>query len=147
MRAILRTCMILVTLAALSGPLFASAGTPVTYVVIVNPRNPSRVLSRKFVSEAFLKKTTRWSDGEVIRPVDLAEGTPARGTFTKDMLQRSVAAVKIYWQQIIFSGRDLPPPELSADQDVVRFVMKHGGAIGYVSAAAPVGDAVVVKVQ
>jgi hypothetical protein len=51
--------------------------------------------------------------------------------------------VRSYWQQLIFSGRDVPPPELDSDADVVKYVSKHAGAIGYVSGN---GDLAGVKV-
>ena len=38
----------------------------------------------------------------------------------------------MYWQQRIFSGRDVPPPEFELDREVVEYVLKHAGAIGYV---------------
>ena len=53
----------------------------------------------------------------------------------------SVAAVKLYWQQAVFSGRDVPPPELDSEQEVVRFVLRNPGAIGYVSDGADIGAA------
>jgi hypothetical protein len=46
-----------------------------------------------------------------------------------------VGAVRSYWQQRIFSGRDVPPPELDSDEAVVAFVARSPGGIGYVSAA------------
>lgn len=126
---------LLAALAALVVPIgLVSAETPPAppYLVIVNPANASSTASRKFVSDAFLKKATRWPNGDVIRPVDQAADSGVRRRFSEDVLQRSVAAVKSYWQQMIFSGRDLPPPELASDEDVVAFVAKHPGAIGYV---------------
>jgi hypothetical protein len=116
--------------------------TPPPYLLIVNSANTSNSASRRFVGDAFLKKTTRWPKGEVIRPADLAAVAGVRRRFTEDVLNRSVAAVRSYWQQMVFSGRDLPPPELDSDQEVVKFVIKHPGAIGYVA-----GDASVVGVK
>src|SRR5437870_3906017 len=83
----------------------ATAAAPV-YVVIVHPENPAGTVSRKFLADAFLKKTTRWDHGEVIRPVDLGPDSPVRRRFSEDVLKRSVAAVRNYWQQVIFAGRD-----------------------------------------
>jgi hypothetical protein len=116
----------------------APATAPPAYRVIVNPANPASAVDRRFVAEAFLKKTTRWSDGTPIRPADQGADRPARQRFSEEVIGRSVAAVKTYWQQAVFSGRDLPPPELDSDDDVVRWVLKHEGAIGYVSGAANV---------
>jgi ABC-type phosphate transport system substrate-binding protein len=106
------------------------------FVVIVHPDNPLAATNRKLLSDAFLKKVTRWGNGELIRPVDQAPETGVRRKFSEDVLNRSVAAVRSYWQQIIFSGRDVPPPELPGDAEVVRYVVGHSGAVGYVSGSA-----------
>jgi hypothetical protein len=55
--------------------------------------------------------------------------------------------VRAYWQQRIFSGRDVPPPELDSDQQVVDYVMKYPGAIGYVSGAADLKGARAVQIR
>jgi ABC-type phosphate transport system substrate-binding protein len=97
--------------------------------------------------DVFLKRTTRWNDGEAIRPVDQRPDSTARRRFSETILQRSVAAVKSYWQQRIFSGRDLPPPELDSDDAVVSYVTKHRGAVGYVSGTAKLERAKPVQIQ
>jgi ABC-type phosphate transport system substrate-binding protein len=117
------------------------------YRVIVNPRNSIASADRSFLADAFLKKTTRWRSGDVILPADLGADSPVRRKFTEDVLNRSVTAVRSYWQQMIFSGRDIPPPELDSDEEVVRYVVKHPGAVGYVSGSADVGAAKVVSVK
>ena len=104
--------------------------------VIVHPSNPLRAVERGFLADAFLKKVTRWEEGEGIKAVDLRADNPVRRRFTEDVLKRSLGAVRSYWQQRIFSGRDVPPPELESDDAVVAFVAKYPGAVGYVSGAA-----------
>jgi ABC-type phosphate transport system substrate-binding protein len=115
--------------------------------LIVNPANPVSGLDRSFVAEAFLKKTTRWPNDELIRPVDLEADSPVRRRFSDEVLKRSVAAVKSYWQQLVFSGRGLPPPELDNEDQIVRFVLKNLGAIGYVSGSTDIEGAKVISVR
>jgi len=109
---------------------------PPEFRVIAHPGHPEGSVERAFLADAFLKKVTRWSSGEAIRPVDLRPNAPARKRFTEVVLKRSVGAVRSYWQQRIFSGRDVPPPEVDTDEAVLAFVTKHPGALGYVSGAA-----------
>lgn len=133
-RLLFSTLALALTLVALGGPLFAQARpSPPAYVVIVNPNNPANEADRRFLEDAFLKKITRWSNDEVIKPVDLSPSSPVRRRFSDEVLHRSVEAVKGYWQQRIFSGRDVPPPEFDNEDDVVRFVAQHEGGLGYVS--------------
>lgn len=131
--------------------LLAAASVPAelprsTYVVIVRPENPVPKLDRRFLTEAFLRRTTRWPDDTPIRPVDLGPDSPARASFSQEILALSVASVRNYWQQRIFSGQGLPPPEL-ADDAVVSYVLSHPGAIGYVTAGTRVKGARVVDVH
>lgn len=125
----------------------ARAEGPPAFRIVVHPENPAAALNREFVTDVFLKRATRWPDGEAAHPVDQRADSSARKAFSDGVLRRSVSAVKRYWQQRIFSGRDLPPPEFDGDDAVVSYVLKHRGAIGYVSGSAKLGDAKAVSVQ
>jgi ABC-type phosphate transport system substrate-binding protein len=117
------------------------------FIVIVNAENPTRSLSKDFLEEAFLKRKTEWGDRELLKPVDQHPESRVRERFSERVLHRSVAAVKSYWQQRIFSGRGVPPPELESDQAVVAYVHKHRGAIGYVSGSAQLGGVKAITVR
>jgi ABC-type phosphate transport system substrate-binding protein len=123
------------------------SGDAHTYVIIVNPSNPIGSVDRDFLADAFLKKVTAWPKGDVIRPVDLPGSSRVRHDFSETVLRRSISEVKGYWQQRIFSGRDVPPPELDDDAAVVAYVLKYGGAVGYVSAGTNLNGARIVSVQ
>jgi hypothetical protein len=114
---------------------------PAAYRIIVHPNNPVTSVSQGFLQDAFLKKRTRWAGNVVIQPVDLKPASPVRIKFSQEVLGRPVAAVRSYWQQRIFSGRDVPPPELEGDEAVVSHVLKHEGAVGYVSGTADLAGA------
>ena len=113
----------------------AQGRTP-TYQIIVHPHNDQLSVDRQFVADAFLKKISTWPTGEVLRPADLVSSSAVRRSFSEEVLHRSVPDVKGYWQQRIFSGRDVPPPEFDTDEDVIKYVLKYEGAVGYVSANA-----------
>ena len=145
--ACLRAAFALALLVAGSGARASAEEAPPAFVVIANAKNPSNGSPREFLSDAFLKKTTRWDDGEAIRPVDLGPGASARRAFSQKVLDRSVAAVRSYWQQRIFSGRELPPPELGSDDAVIEYVQRNRGAVGYVSGTAHLHDVKVLPVR
>jgi hypothetical protein len=131
------------SLAFASAP--AAGGDSPDFKVVVAPDRAGPA-ARGFLADAFLKNITRWPDDETIRPVDQKPDAPARRKFSEQVLRRSVAAVKTYWQQRIFSGRGVPPPELDSDEAVVRYVESHPGAVGYISGSAPVGKTRVIAV-
>jgi len=111
-------------------PLSAQNG----YLLIVHPSVSVDRITPAEVSDLFLKKTERWPDGSRAFPVDQVESASVRASFSREVLDRAVSAIKAYWQQRIFSGRDVPPPEKGSDRDVVEFVRATPGAVGYVSA-------------
>jgi ABC-type phosphate transport system substrate-binding protein len=112
--------------------------------VIVHPEVAATKVDRKFVTDAFLKKRTRWGDDQLIRPVDLGASSSVRRRFSDDILGRSIDAVRRYWNQQVFSGRGVPPPQVENEAAVVEYVLTHPGAIGYVTAGTDVRGAKIV---
>ena len=120
------------------------SGAAEPFVVIVNAANPASAMPAEELASAFLKKVQRWPQGDEIMPVDLTDESRIRESFSRLVLQKSTAAVKAYWQKMIFSGRQVPPPEKVSSADVVAFVRANRGGIGYVAADAPLGAGVKV---
>lgn len=110
--------------------------------IIVNARNSSSVMTKKQVASLFLKRITRWENGAKVMPVDLKYDAEIREKFSKAFLNKGIHSVKAYWDLQLFAGHEVPPPEKSSDFDVIRYVSKNPGAIGYVSAATPLAPQV-----
>jgi ABC-type phosphate transport system substrate-binding protein len=125
----------------------ARAEQDLAFRVVVDPENPATELTREVVAEVFLKASTRWPDGATIKPVDQKPEAAVRKAFSERILKRTIPAVRSYWQQRIFSGRDVPPPELESDEAVIRYVRENRGAVGYVSGATSPGGTKVVSVK
>jgi len=111
------------------------AGPQTEFFVVVNAANPMTEIDRDGLSKIFLKRSTMWSSGKAIQPVDLPIDAASRGAFSKAVLHKSVTAVRAYWQQQIFSGRDVPPAEKPSESDVLDVVKSDVNAIGYVSSS------------
>lgn len=130
---------LILTIGVLSSPSTARAQE---FTVIVNAANPIASMPRDDVAKLFLKKTVSWQSGAAASPVELPAAAKAREAFARAVLNKSIAQVKSYWQQQIFSGRDVPPPEKQSENDVVAFVRSNPGAIGYVSKGVDIGRGV-----
>jgi ABC-type phosphate transport system substrate-binding protein len=146
-----RACVLLASTAAasviLAFGLDGSAQSRSEFKLIVHPDNPLGSTTRRFVSDAFLRNVGKWGDGRGIMPADLRADAKVRERFSDRVHGRSVAAVKRYWQQRIFSGSGVPPPELESEEAMIAYVLKHRGAIGYVSAETAVGKAKTLAVR
>lgn len=117
------------------------------FQVIVHPENRVDTLSREFLRNAFLKKSTEWGPGGTIRPVDLSSKFSVREQFVHDVLKKTPSQLKTYWNQQIFSGKGVPPPEAKSAADVVSYVLANPGAVGYLPADADPGKAKVVRMR
>ncbi|MEM1204641.1 MAG: hypothetical protein AAGN66_15540 [Acidobacteriota bacterium] len=117
------------------------------YVVIVNSSNATSTLTRDQVSDFLLKKKGKWQSGSAVKPADLDSQSPVRAAMSKAIHGRSVASIKNYWQRQIFSGRDVPPPEMPSDARMVAFVAGSPGGIGYVSSGARLNGVKAVEIS
>lgn len=128
----------------------AAAAAPAAaqeYKVVVNSANATSELSADVAMKLFLKQAAKFPNGTAAQPVDQAKGSGVRAAFSKSVLGRAVGAVESYWQQQIFSGKDVPPPSKASDDEVIAFVKANAGAIGYVSAGASTAGVKVVDVK
>ena len=129
----------------------ALAGTSIAgddrFKVIVNPENPASSVDREFLRDAYLRKAAEWSNGETIRPVDLADKFPARERFNEDVVRKTAAQLKAYWNQQIFSGKGVPPPEADTTAEMIDYVLAHPGAVGYLPVDIDPGHAKVIPVR
>jgi ABC-type phosphate transport system substrate-binding protein len=113
-------------------------GAADAFVVIVHPSVTGTSARRADVAAVFLKKASRWSGGGGLAvPVDQSATSTVRIAFCEGVLRQPVAQVVQYWQQQMFSAARLQPPTVKGtDAEVIAFVAKNAGAVGYVTAGA-----------
>ena len=111
--------------------------------VVVNVANPVTALPRKTVAEIFLKKLITWpGGGGTISAVEPPDRSPTREGFCQAIHGKSATALRMHWTRVMFAGDDAPPVTRPTDADVLEYVRATPGAIGYVSASAPLGPGV-----
>jgi ABC-type phosphate transport system substrate-binding protein len=123
-------CAVVLTLALPLGQVFAQGHGG--YKVVVNPSISAGSFSRDELSRIFLKKTGKFHDGHAASPVDLPSSSGVRDAFSRDVHGKPTSAVEAYWQQQVFSGREVPPPE-KTEGGAVDFVRSNSNGIAYVS--------------
>ena len=52
-----------------------------------------------------------------------------------------------HWKNLVFSGQGLEPRKLKTPEDVVKFVGKRKGAIGYIPSGVPHDGVKVIKIR
>jgi ABC-type phosphate transport system substrate-binding protein len=107
------------------------------FVVIVHPSVAGQSIRRSSLAALFLRQATRWGDQGPATPVDQSGTSSVRKAFSDAVLGMPVAAALQYWQKQMFSQSPLRPPAVKgSDAEVIAFVAKTDGAVGYVSRSA-----------
>lgn len=119
-------------------PVLGAAAAADEFVVIVHPSVTGASIKRADLAAVFLKKALRWgSGGGLAVPVDQSGTSPVRKAFSEKVVGLPVQQVVQYWQKLMFSASAQRPPFVKAsDADVIAFVAKTAGSVGYVSAGA-----------
>lgn len=100
-------------------------------VIISNESVPTSTLDNDDIKKLFLGKKTTWEDGTKIVFL-VQEKTEASEAFLEIYVKKSSSQYNNYWKKQVFTGKGKAPQSFSSDQELVDFVSKTPGAIGYV---------------
>lgn len=113
--------------------------------VIVNSSVGASSATAAEIKAVFLQAKTSLSDGSHVQPVILTG--PEYGPFVQGYLGKTVTALETYYRSLLFSGTGVIPKFLASEQEMVNYVTKTKGAIGYVSAKANTGGVKVLNLN
>ena len=100
-------------------------------LIIKNRACPELKLSRDDLRGLYLG-TPKFVDGNLIKPIDLASGNPARGLFIKKVLGTNEDLLNNQWLIKIFSGKGEPPETAASENEALNIIKDNRFAIGYV---------------
>jgi TonB family protein len=103
--------------------------------VIANSSVKADTISAAELKRVFLEEKNSLADGTHVEPV-LEKGGPAHAAFLEEYLGRSEDDLQMYFRTLVFTGRGSMPKAFGSDAEVVAYVARTRGAIGYVSSAA-----------
>jgi ABC-type phosphate transport system substrate-binding protein len=102
--------------------------------IIVNSSVTAESISARELKSIFLATSTSL-DGSHVEPV-LEKGGAAHEAFVKEYLGKTDSALQNYYRSLVFTGKGSMPKVLTGDADVIAYVTKTKGAIGYISSRA-----------
>jgi len=118
---------------------FAQAGI----VVVVSKNSDLGGLTRNEVRQIFNGQLNRV--GEIsVKPLDLPVAASQREVFYQQVMGKLVEQMKSYWARMIFTGRGMPPREVSSDREMTLLVGSDRKFIGYMDEADVTSDLKVV---
>ena len=116
------------------------------FKLIANSSVGASTISGDEVKSVFLITKTSLGDGSHVEPVLLKSGA-THEAFVKQYLGKSDSALQTYYRGLVFTGKGSMPKELSTDAEVVAYVAKTKGAIGYVSSGTAAGGVKTIEVN
>ncbi len=103
--------------------------------VIANSSVGGSTISSDELKSVFLEEKSALSDGSHVEPV-LQKGGATHEAFLKSYLDKNDSALQVYYRSLVFTGKGAMPKAVASDAEVVAYVARTKGAIGYVSAGA-----------
>jgi ABC-type phosphate transport system substrate-binding protein len=122
--------------------------SPTTFAdvaVIVHPNN-AQTFDKSSISRLFLGKDKTFANKETAFLIVQPEISPATLEFNSKILGKNAKQLKSHWSRLVFTGKGVPPNELTSDTDVMNEIKQNANAIGYVDAAAVTQDVKVVAI-
>jgi hypothetical protein len=103
--------------------------------VIANPSVSASEISVEDLKGVFLATKTSVG-GSQVAPV-LAKAGRAHDVVLKEYLGKSDAALMTYFRGLVFTGKASMPKVCDSDAEIVEYVARTKGAVGYIGAAVP----------
>lgn len=129
MRARSSTLLVLLLALFQAGGALGRAGD---LVVVVNAGSGVERMSREEVINLFMGRTRKLPTGLTALRVDQTGSSPDRAHFYRALVGKELSEINAYWARLLFSGQASPPRQLNNEGEVLEFLRRHRGAIGYV---------------
>lgn len=115
-------------------------------LIIAHQDVPETTVTEKDLQEIFLGKRVQWKDNTTIHPVTVREAELHKA-FLKQYVKKSIAKWNAHWKRMVFTGNGTPPKQFATQQELLDYVAKTAGAIGYVDSKTPVKNVTIIEVQ
>ncbi len=115
-------------------------------VIVANPSVKATAVSADELKQVFLGSKATLGDGSAVEPV-LAQSGAAHEAFLKAYVGKSDPALRNHFKSLVFTGKGSMPKSFATDAEIVAFVAKTKGAIGYLAAAPSTGGVKLLTVK
>lgn len=121
----------------------AVQGNAADIKVIANPSITETSMTADQLRGVFLMTKSIGGHTEIV----LESSGAAHEFFLKEYLGKSDAALLTYYRSLVFTGKGSMPKILGSDAEVVGYVAKTKGAIGYISSGTSTAGVKVIEVK
>ena len=115
-------------------------------LLIAHKDAPETTLSKKEIQEIFLGKRSQWQNHSAIHPATVKDAE-LHSAFLKQYIKKSASKWNAYWKRLVFTGTGTLPQQFETEQELLKYVVKTKGAIGYVDAETPVDNVTIITIK
>lgn len=105
-------------------------------MIIANPGVAGESVAWYTVAEIYSNMKATWENGDQVRVVMLKTGT-THALFVRTIVKTTPEKLNTLWKKVIYTGVGRVPKIVKQETEMVAFVAKTPGAIGYIDAATP----------
>ena len=122
--------MVMLLVSCVAGPVF-SAEIPVDQIVIVaNADVPATSFTPDEVKAVFVGEIGKIE--KVRLGVTILDKCDVHESFLKNYIKKTSSQFLSSWKKLVFSGKANMPKEFKTEEELVKYVAKTSGAVGYV---------------
>jgi len=121
------------TLALSMTEAFAEAEAPI--VIVAGAASAISELSKEQAEQLYLGRASTLRDGTAVSLADLPPG-PTRDRFYARLTGKNPSQIRAHWSRMVFTGRALPPREVTDAEQLRSLLAANPDLIGYLPATA-----------
>ncbi len=115
-------------------------------IIISNKKGPPDSLTASEIREIIHGKMKKWDNGQKILFVTMVR-SDVHKEFIRKFTRKSAAEFKNYWKKMLFTGRGIPPKSFKSEKQVIEYVAKNKGAIGYISSVPGTDEIKIISIS
>jgi hypothetical protein len=120
----------------LIGSALSSSNARAQVIVIANESVAASSVSMDDLRKVFSAGASNLKEGSHVVPVLLKAG-PTHVEFLSTYVGRSDAGLQVCWRGLVMTGQGTMPKSFDSEVEVVQYVARKAGAIGYISEKTP----------
>lgn len=109
------------------------------FIFVANRSVAQDTLTKDEIKYIYLGRKKKWDDGSQIT-FAVFQSKIYQQDFVLDLTGKTSEQFRHYWQQNVFTGNGQMPPVFDNPQNLIDFISKKEGSIGYVPAGIQTGD-------
>jgi ABC-type phosphate transport system substrate-binding protein len=115
-------------------------------LIITNKNVAVDTLSKSELKEIFLGSRIKWKDNKSVH-FAISGDESMHSEFLKTYINRSESQFKRHWKKMVFTGKGEKPKTFKTKEELLEYVSKTDGAIGYIDDNTVAVNVKTIKLQ